>query len=237
MTCLRVHSAPPLLNETWAYARKPHLPSLRCVQPCRRSSTCCRRWGGTRFWRAGWHVQHLRRPLTTRCGCCHLASLLSTVGLHVLIIAAAFVLPPAHQLPANSTHPTHAVQWQHGGGLATGIRRELPWLKLVASMREPISAEISGLVHRMGTCAIMPSTTPWACTNIHGWCRFCWHGGFHANLCFTSAARCALSPLLTTHAPCCRCDWADVAILSSVAQLVGASPGGRVPEKPAPPDQ
>lgn len=39
-----------------------------------------------------------------------------------------------------------------GGAVAMGIRRELPWLKLVVSMREPISAEISGLVHRMGAC-------------------------------------------------------------------------------------
>ncbi|GBG00586.1 hypothetical protein Rsub_13298 [Raphidocelis subcapitata] len=33
--------------------------------------------------------------------------------------------------------------------MATGIRRELPWLKLIPSLREPISHEISGRVHTM----------------------------------------------------------------------------------------
>lgn len=35
------------------------------------------------------------------------------------------------------------------GAVAAGIRRELPWLRLVLSMREPISREISGRVHLM----------------------------------------------------------------------------------------
>ncbi|PRW44571.1 sulfotransferase [Chlorella sorokiniana] len=33
--------------------------------------------------------------------------------------------------------------------VASGIRRELPWLKLVVSIREPISTAISGVVHRL----------------------------------------------------------------------------------------
>lgn len=36
-----------------------------------------------------------------------------------------------------------------------GIRRELPWLKLVVSMREPISTEISGRLHRMGALRLL----------------------------------------------------------------------------------
>ena len=51
--------------------------------------------------------------------------------------------------PAPTLPPT-----LQGGGLgadtvAAGIRSELPWLRLVLSMREPISREISGRVHLM----------------------------------------------------------------------------------------
>lgn len=44
--------------------------------------------------------------------------------------------------------------------VASGIRRELPWLKLVVSMREPISTAISGAVHRMEIIAQFVGTWP-----------------------------------------------------------------------------
>lgn len=77
--------------------------------------------------------------------------------------------------PHNACHacrllPAPPLQWQPGV-VAAGIRRELPWLKLVVSMREPISAEISGLVHRMGKqagrrCSAAVGGLPGACKRL-----------------------------------------------------------------------
>ena len=33
--------------------------------------------------------------------------------------------------------------------LAAGVRAEVPWVKLIVSMREPISHQISGKVHTL----------------------------------------------------------------------------------------
>lgn len=52
---------------------------------------------------------------------------------------------PAH-LPASLQNEGRV----HPDELAGGIRCELPWLKLVVAMREPVSQEISGRVHTMG---------------------------------------------------------------------------------------
>jgi hypothetical protein len=45
--------------------------------------------------------------------------------------------------------------------MATGIRRELPWLKLILSLREPISHEIS--VRERGLCRLMMRLEVWHC--------------------------------------------------------------------------
>ena len=45
--------------------------------------------------------------------------------------------------------------------MATGIRRELPWLKLILSLREPISQEIS--VRERGLCRLVIRLDVWHC--------------------------------------------------------------------------
>lgn len=94
------------------------------------------------------------------------------------------------------------------GMVASGIRRELPWLKLVVSMREPISTAISGAVHRMGT---------WAAAGLRArFCPFC--NVLHACWQEINGDHC-IAFYLPTMLLCCR---DHCPVCGDMARLVGA---------------